>query len=310
MMAKLRVGALAVLVVCGIALIVVLYRARVQAPLDSTLTSAFQIVGVPAKLVDRAASRMLPVGELDEKELGDVYRRRYDPQATPASREQNYVDSLVAELKPLTGKSFPYRAYVVHYPMPNAMALPGGVVLVTGDLLTTLRSEAQLSAVLAHEIGHIERGHCFDAARFNLLARKVGAEPLGSLADFAAAMLLRHVYSKTMEHEADVYAFELLTGSRYDPRGVAGAFDALLTYKAAHDVPRSRQMSPMRDYLTSHPPLEVRIAEFGQRADVWWRRNPDERRYSGSRNLQALVAMPRRELADEWVGAESPQVNR
>jgi hypothetical protein len=35
-----------------------------------------------------------------------------------------------------------------------------------------------------------------------------------------------------------------------------------------------------------------------------------ERRYSGSRNLQALVAMPRRELADEWVGAESPQVKR
>jgi len=35
---------------------------------------------------------------------------------------------------------------------------------------------------------------------------------------------------------------------------------------------------------------------------VWWRRHPDERRYAGRRNLEALVALPRHELADEWVG--------
>lgn len=300
----LRVGALLVLVACGVALIAVLHRARVQPPLESTFTSAFQVVGAPLKLVDRVASRVLPVSELDEKELGDVYRRSYDPQATPASREQRYLDSLVEELRPLTGKPFPYRAYVVDYPMPNAMALPGGVVLVTRDLLTTLRSEAELVAVLAHELGHIERGHCFDTVRFELLARKVGAEPLGTLADFAAAILLRHSYSKTMEHEADAYAFELLTHTRYDPRGVGGSFEALLAYEAAHGVASPQQASPIRDYFTSHPPLELRAAEFSQRADVWWRRHPDERRYAGRRNLEALVALPRHELADEWVGEQ------
>jgi predicted Zn-dependent protease len=300
----LRLVALVALIACGVALIVVLQRARVQPPLESTFTSAFQIVGAPVKLVDRVASRVLPVGELDEQELGDVYRRRYDPQATPASREQRYLDSLVAELQPLTGKPFPYRAYVVDYPTPNAMALPGGVVLVTRDLLTTLRSEAELVAVLAHEIGHIERGHCFDAVRFELLARKVGAEPLGTLADFAAGILLRHAYSKTVEHEADAYAFELLTHSRYDPRGVAGGFEALLVYALAHGGPQGQPASPLRDYFSSHPPLEVRTAEFSQRADLWWRRNPEAQRYAGRRNLRARVALPRRELADEWVGSQ------
>ena len=298
----LRVGALVALVACGVALIVVLHRARVQPPLESTFTSAFQVVGAPLKLVDRVASRVLPVSELDEKELGDVYRRSYDPQATPASREQRYLDSLVAELQPLTGKPFPYRAYVVDYPTPNAMALPGGVVLVTRELLATLRSEAELVAVLAHEIGHIERGHCFDTVRFELLARKAGAEPLGQLADFAAAMLLRHSYSKTMEHEADAYAFELLTNSRYDPRGVGSSFRALMAYEAAHGAEMARQASPIRDYFTSHPPLEIRAAEFGDRAGAWWLRHPDERRYVGVRNLEALVALPRHELAAEWVG--------
>jgi len=302
MKAGWRVGALAVLVACGVGLIAVLHRARVQPPLESTFTSAFQVVGAPLKLVDRVASRVLPVGELDEKELGDVYRKSYDPQARPTDREQRYLDSLVAELQPLTGKPFPYRAYVVDYPMPNAMALPGGVVLVTRDLLATLRSEAELVAVLAHELGHVERGHCFDTVRFELLARKVGAEPLGTLADFAAAILLRHSYSKTMEHEADAYAFELLTNSRYDPRGVGSSFRSLLAYERGHGEPSPRPASPIRDYFTSHPPLKVRAAEFGQRADAWWLRNPDERRYAGRRNLEARVALPRHELADEWVG--------
>ena len=298
----LRIAVLGVLLACGVALIVALQRARVQPPLESTFTSAFQIVGAPIKLVDRVATRVLPVNEIDEKELGDVYRASYDPQAVSPSREQRYLDSLVAELKPLTGKPFPYRAYVVDYPTPNAMALPGGVVLVTRDLLTTVHSEAELVAVLAHEIGHIERGHCFDTVRFELLARKAGAEPLGQLADFAAAMLLRHSYSKTMEHEADAYAFELLTNSRYDPRGVGGSFRSLMAYEATHGVETARQASPIRDYFTSHPPLEVRAAEFGERAGAWWLRRPEEQRYAGVRNLQALVALPRRELPDEWVG--------
>jgi len=296
----LRIGAFLALAACGTALVVMLQRAQVQPPLESTFTSAFQILGAPVKLVDRAATRVLPVGELDEKALGDVYRLSYDPQATPPSREQRYLDSLMTELVPFTGKPFPYRAYVVDYPTPNAMALPGGVILVTRELLTTLQSESELVAVLAHEIGHIERGHCFDTVRFELLARKVGAEPLGALADLAAQLLLRHSYSKTMEHEADAYAFELMTNGRYDPRGVAGGFRSLLAYVAGHGEDTPRHASPIRDYFTSHPPLEVRAAEFGQRADVWWTRHPGERRYVGRRNLAALLSLSRRELPDEW----------
>jgi len=208
---------LGVLLVAGFVLLAVLYQAKLRTPMRSTLTSSFQILGAPLKLVDRAASRVLPVDELDEKSLGDIYRKSYDPQSVPASREQRYLDSLVEELSPFAGRDFPYRVYVVDYPTPNAMALAGGVVLVTRELLSTLKSESELFAVLAHELGHIERGHCFDAVRFELLSRKLGAESLGHIADLSAQLLLRHSYSKTMEHEADEYAFDLLKNSRYDP---------------------------------------------------------------------------------------------
>ncbi|HEX9208433.1 MAG TPA: M48 family metallopeptidase [Steroidobacteraceae bacterium] len=300
----LRLALLAVLVGCGIALVLVLQQQRARAPLATTWTSAFQVLGTPLKLADRAASRVLPIGEVDEAALGDVYLASFDSRYDGASREQRYVDSLLEELRPYAGKSFDYRAYVVDYPSPNAMALPGGVILVTRDLLTTLHSESELFAVLAHELGHIERGHCFDTVRFELLTRKVGAEPIGELADMAAGLLLRHSFSKTMEHEADAYAYELLTHSRYDPRGVGLSFRSLQQYETRLGAAQAHASGPLRDYFTSHPPLAIRAAEYTARADAWWTQHPAERRYVGRRNLAALVALDRHELRDEWTGAE------
>lgn len=302
MKTRVRMAALAVLLACGVAVIFMLQQSRLQPPLPSTFTSAFQILGAPLKLADRVATRVLPIGEVDEQQLGDVYRASYDPQATPPSREQRYLDTLMTELRPFAGKPFAYRAYVVPNPSPNAMALPGGVILVTSDLLTTLHSEAEVVSVLAHEMGHIERGHCFDIVRFELAARKIGAESLGALADLAAQVLLAHSYSKTMEHEADEYAFELLTNSRYDPRGEPGSFRSLQDWASAHGEQAPQTASPFRDYFTSHPPLEIRANEYRGRAAAWWARHPDERRYVGVRNLGALVALPRHELEAEWTG--------
>jgi len=305
----LRYAALGALAVLGIGLAVLLGRAELRPPLETSFTGAFQVVGAPLKLADRMTSRVLPVGALDERELGDVLRRSLDAQlAREPTREQAYLDSLMAEIQPFTGRPFHYRAYVVWYYGPNAMALPGGVVLVTHSLLSTLHSEAELVSVLAHEVGHIERGHCFDAVRFELLARKVGAEPLGALADLGTQILFAHSYSKNLEHEADDYAFELLANSRYDPAGESGAFRSLQRWEQRARVAGTPQRaSPMRDYFTSHPPLEIRSAEYAGRAQAWWARHPQARRYVGQRNLAGMVARRDHDIAAEWVGAPPAQ---
>jgi len=62
--------------------------------------------------------------------------------------------------------------------------LPSGVILVTKGLLETMQSESELVSILAHELGHIERGHCFDVVKYELLARKIKSEKLGELAIF------------------------------------------------------------------------------------------------------------------------------
>ena len=295
-----RLVLLGLLLAVGGALVLVLHSARVSPPLESTFTSAFQLLGAPVKLADRMLTRVLPIGEVDERRLGDAYRRIYDPRVARPDHDQRYVDALMEGLVPFTGKDFPYRAYVIDYGGPNAMALPGGVVLVTRGLLATVNSESELVSILAHELGHIERGHCFDAVRFELLARKVGADTLGALADFAAQVLLRHSYSKTVEHEADEYSFELVANSRYDPRGVGGAFRSLDAYVSGAGMSTPQQADPIRDYFTSHPPLEIRAEEFGQRAEAWWRRHSDEHRYVGVRNLDARMPMSVRDFPEEW----------
>jgi len=302
--AGLRTALALVLVAAGLALMVALYVERVRSPLQSTLTTSFQVLGTPVKLLDRAASRVVPVSALDERELGDNFRARYDAQVVAGDPDQAYLDALVNDLRFFTRKPFHYRAYAISYGPPNAMALPGGVILVTRTLLSTMRSESELIAVLAHELGQIERRDCLDAVRFELLARKIHSDKLGALADAATRILLRHAYSKTTEDEADQYAYELVINSRYDPRSVGGSFGSLRRYLGGKSQ-TPQHADPIRDYFTSHPPLEIREAQFTARAAQWWKQHAAERRYVGQQNLIQRKGLGALDLRDEWVSGSA-----
>jgi predicted Zn-dependent protease len=305
MKSGLRPTLLILLLACGAGLVAALYIERVHSPLQSTLTSSFQLLGTPIKLIDRMASRMVPVSALDERELGDTFRRRYDSQVTAGDPDQDYLDAFMKEIKPFAHKPFPYRVYAIgHRGGPNAMALPGGVILVTRDLLGALRSESELVAVIAHELGHIELGHCFDTVRYQLLARKIGSDKLGAWADITVQILLRHAYSKTTEGEADQYAYKLLVNSRYDPLGLGYGFGSLRRY--LNDASQTPQHADLiRDYFTSHPPLEVREAEFIERGSVWWKTHSKERRYVGRQNLSNRKTLAAIELSGEWTRGDA-----
>ncbi|TYO99993.1 putative Zn-dependent protease [Geothermobacter ehrlichii] len=123
-----------------------------------------------------------------------------------------------------------YRFKVVNDSVPNAFALPGGFIAVSRGLLTGLENEAQLAAVLGHEIGHVTARHAVQGMqRGTLLGLGVAlldaatrttsygalAHPAGQL----AAGLINNRYSREQEGESDRLGIDYMVRAGYDPEG-------------------------------------------------------------------------------------------
>lgn len=293
-MKELRLFIPLVLVIAFGVLIYVIGSNRMDISTTPALAPAFQLAGESTQLIDRAASKVIPVEELDEKELGDIIagRAHTEPQDSATAV---YLNACMSYLIRYSKQPFEYRVFVHPSDVPNAFALPGGVVYVTRGLLKTMRSESELIAVMAHEMGHIELGHCFNSVKFELLARKAHGETLGKIADFAVAFLLRPSFSKTQENESDEYAYRLMIESQYDPRGLAFAFNRL-----ADSTGVRRENGILDAYFSTHPSLELRYTKFLADADQWWSNHREERRYIGRKNLTELKTMEENPAKDEW----------
>ncbi|MFM2080178.1 MAG: hypothetical protein RLZZ219_860 [Cyanobacteriota bacterium] len=299
---RARPLALTALLLSGGGLAALLWSQRASPPLKSSLARPFQLIGTPIQLVDRLASRLVPVGAVEEQQLGAVYHQRYAAQLQPGDPTQAYLDRLMArQVTPHTRRALTYRAYRIgRLGAPNAMALPGGVILVSDELLELVRSEAELVAILAHEAGHIELEHCFDQVRFELLLRHSGAESLGWIADRAIGVLLQRHYSKTAEQEADDHGYRLLLESPYDPAAMGRVFAAFNRLRRVDARPSDHHADLLRDYLASHPPGPLRQAEYEQRAAAWWAAHRRERRYLGVENLRRRRSLAELERPEEW----------
>lgn len=304
-----RALALAALLLSGGGLAALLWSQRATPPLKSSLARPFQLIGTPIQLVDRLAGRLVPVGAVEEQQLGAIYHQRYGAQLQAGDPVQAYLDRLLEQqVKPHTRRPLTYRAYRIgRIGSANAMALPGGVILVSDELLELVGSEAELVAILAHEAGHIELEHCFDQVRFELLLRRSGVESLGSLADAAIRVLLQRHYSKTAEQEADDYGYRLLLDSPYDPAALGRIFAAFNRIERIDARPSDQHADLLRDYLASHPPGPLRQAEYGQRAAAWWAAHQDARRYLGAQNLRVRRTLADLDLPGEWTVAGERQ---
>lgn len=306
MRSSLRMSFLAVLCLFGGGLAGAMYMFETSTPLRSSFAPAFQLLGHSTKVIDGLLARVMPIDSLDEADLGRVIAAGYERQANKNDPVFVYINELLRHQTAVLKKPFAYNAYILESTQPNAMALPGGVILVTRGLVTTVQSEAELIAVLAHELGHVELGHCFDAVKFELLTRKVTRGAYGKIADFAVNLLLHHSFSKTLEDQADEYAYALIAQTNYDPRAVGGAFDRLLQSQGVHRTRGDAHANPIRDYFMSHPPLALRKDKFSQRADAWWRANSAERRFVGWANLaQRRTFYSGFQESNEWVTGTS-----
>lgn len=137
----------------------------------------------------------------------------------------------------------------------NAFAFPGGIIVVTDDLVHLAESTEEVLAVLAHEIGHVEERHMMKA----VLQQSVVAVAVTAITSDASTLsaavtglpmvMAQMKYSRDFETAADEFAFDLLKRKGYSPAAFASIMERL-----AENTERPSTMT----YLSSHPLTEER----------------------------------------------------
>ena len=140
----------------------------------------------------------------------------------------------------------------------NAFAIPGGTVVITDQMLTLMKSDDEFSAVMAHEIGHLEKRHGVrsvlqQSGAWLVIGLMVGdGSALGTIATALPATLVDSAYSRSFEREADDYAFARLKQMQISP----AAFASLMRKMQAQSEAAGEGALK---YFSSHPPTNERI---------------------------------------------------
>ncbi len=181
---------------------------------------------------------------------------RLDPDPVPARRLRDIGTRLAARLR---NRERSFRIACMQFPEVNALAFPGGFIYVSRSLIDLCgNSNDELAFTVAHEMGHVVRGHA--ARRFltdsvlRTLAARTRTAAAGARGQALIALLtklLQKNYSQGQETEADRFAVHLTASAGFDP-AAASAFLRRLA-----DV--SHTPSALGQYFSSHPSLAVRV---------------------------------------------------
>ncbi|HEV2147178.1 MAG TPA: M48 family metallopeptidase [Longimicrobiaceae bacterium] len=210
------------------------------------------------------------ISEDREQELGDRIAAQINAQL-PLVRDPAlhlYVNRLGGLIARKSDRpDVPYRFYIVDSPGVNAFALPGGHIYVNRGLIERTSDVSELSAVLAHEIGHVAARHGAQSLErqlrtgslISVLYRVIlGGEP--ELLD-QTALRLGHTlwtasHSRQAELQADELAVRYLIEAGVDPRGIITFLKGLLREEAATE---RRTLS--LEWFSTHPMTEERIRQ-------------------------------------------------
>ncbi len=211
------------------------------------------------------------VSENAEQEIGDQVAGQINGQLPlvrdPALNQYvNRLGRLIARHSDRPG--VPYRFYIVNSPAVNAFAIPGGHVYVNRGLIERTDNVSELSAVLAHEIGHVAARHgartlerqLRTGSLISVMYRVIlGTEPeiLDQTALRLGSSLWTASNSRKAEMEADDLAVRYLIDAGVDPQGIVTFLNGLLREETGTAGPSPATL----EWFSTHPMTSTRIAE-------------------------------------------------
>lgn len=190
------------------------------------------------------------------------------PDLTTYVNEVGQKLAAVSDEITVSERRLPYEFKVLNSSVPNAWALPGGKIAVNRGLLTELRNEAELAAVLGHEIVHAAARHGAQSQERGVLlqgglaAAQIGAA-IGGMDQQSAGLLLAGAnvgaqlvhtrYGRDAELQSDLYGTRLMKAAGYDPTA------AITLQETFVRLSEGRRQNWLEGLFASHPPSQERV---------------------------------------------------
>lgn len=211
----------------------------------------------------KTVQALQPIGEEEEIAIGQAVAveafSRFGGEYKNAglTRYVNLVGKTVADVS--DRPELTYHFAILDSAEQNAFAAPGGYILVTRGLLKTLKNEAELAGVLAHEIAHVTHKHMLETIRrstilanvsdFTFSAMKKDPKLFSNVIREVTDKLFEKGLDKDLEYEADAVGIEYAFRAGYNPRGL---HNYLTTLRGLQGKVSSR-------FFSTHPSTSVRI---------------------------------------------------
>jgi predicted Zn-dependent protease len=244
---------------------------------EKKILAVFLLFGILAC----ATTDLPPVGEMQSFELQEDEKRLWNRSAEEQYRLDNcnclyddpvladYVNEIAQKLFPkdTSAKGLTIEVKVLNNPLLNAFAYPNGVMYVHTGILSKMDNEAQMAALLGHEMSHATHRHAVENFRSVknmsavLATVQVAGIPFGAFGDLAyllgsvSTMAAVTGYSREMETEADMAGLKLMVDAGYDPRESPKLFEHL-----KKDIEEQEIKEPY--FFGSHPRLQERIKNY------------------------------------------------
>ncbi|MHC4338265.1 MAG: M48 family metallopeptidase, partial [Planctomycetota bacterium] len=212
---------------------------------------------------------LMLVSESQDVQLGKKYAPELEKEMggkIPDPALQEYINRIGQKIVRVSHRrNFEYHFVALNDKSVNALALPGGYVYITKGLLKQLTSEAQLAAILGHEVTHIVAR---DVAA--LMSREIGIDILLAAATPKktprAALIARDLtrqilglrFSRQDERDADIGGLDYMVRAGYNPYGMVETMQMLQKLQKSRPV----------EFFSTHPNPENRIEYITEEIEV------------------------------------------
>ncbi|OHC82547.1 MAG: peptidase M48 Ste24p, partial [Sideroxydans sp. RIFOXYB12_FULL_59_6] len=228
-------------------------------------------------------------------------RKQYKVYPNPAL--QAYVDRVGQKLATHSHRNnLRYRFTVLDSPEINAFALPGGYVYITRGIMAYLNSEAEMAAVLGHEIGHVTARHgvrqqsASQAANLGIQLASILVPELNNQAFHDVSNLLGGAllsgYGREHELESDRLGAQYLARTAYDPQAMIRVVGVLKNQELFDaEIAKQEGREPRRYHGTfaTHPDNDTRLQQVVGEAGTLTVENPAENREEYLRQTAGLI---------------------